>query len=38
MQEFLHRQQVRPHPNPRRIWITSSDRLQDGPVFPVRGG
>jgi hypothetical protein len=37
MQELLHGQQVRPHPNPRRVRIASSDGPQDGLVFPVRG-
>ena len=37
MQELLHGQQVCPHPNPRCVRIASSDGLQDGLVFPVRG-
>jgi hypothetical protein len=37
MEELLHRQQVRRHPKPRRVRISSSDGLQDGLVFPVRG-
>src|SRR4029450_801261 len=37
VEELLHRQQVRRHPNSSRVRIASGDGLQDGLVFPVRG-